>query len=405
MALAAQNFENLKNPEIMRDLVNLLKTNVRAATSLRHSYIYQLRIFYKEMLEVYKAYSQMISQEVSEKGPASTKFSNVRAMRAVKKETLKLIETFIENNEEPALVTQLFVPPLLDAVLGDYHSSVPDARDPGVLSVMAVAINKLRDYMTPEIPRILEAVLECTLPMITKNFEDYPEHRISFFTLLLAVNKSCFSAFFSIPPQGFKLVLDSILWAVKHTERNISETGLSILYDMLQNVDKTEAANSFYQFYYLVLIQEVFVVLTDTLHKPGLKSQAQILQHMCKSVETGRVTAPLFDTAKFPAGMENRSFVKQFLANLLATSFPNLSAMQVQHFVVGLFDLSKDANAYKEHLRDFLVRLKEFSAGDNGDLYEEEKQAMISAQKEQEQRHAESVPGLIAPHDQKEMTE
>jgi exportin-1 len=34
------------------------------------------------------------------------------------------------------------------------------------------------------VPRIMEAVFECTLEMITKNFEDFPEHRIRFFEFL-----------------------------------------------------------------------------------------------------------------------------------------------------------------------------------------------------------------------------
>ena len=37
-----------------------------------------------------------------------------------------------------------FIPPLLDAVLGDYQSSIPDARDPEVLSTMSVIVSKLK---------------------------------------------------------------------------------------------------------------------------------------------------------------------------------------------------------------------------------------------------------------------
>lgn len=44
-------------------------------------------------------------------------------------------------------------------------------RDPEVLSLFAVIINKLKDKMEPQVPRIFEAVFECTLQMITKNFE------------------------------------------------------------------------------------------------------------------------------------------------------------------------------------------------------------------------------------------
>ena len=49
-----------------------------------------------------------------------------------------------------------------------------------------------------------------------------------------AVNRHCFPAFLSIPPQQFKLVLDSIIWAFKHTMRNVADTGLNILKQLLQ---------------------------------------------------------------------------------------------------------------------------------------------------------------------------
>lgn len=58
-----------------------------------------------------------------------------------------------------------------------------------------------------------------------QNFEEYPEHRTHFFYLLQAVNSHCFPAFLAIPPAQFKLVLDSIIWAFKHTMRNVADTG------------------------------------------------------------------------------------------------------------------------------------------------------------------------------------
>ncbi|MBM3939246.1 MAG: hypothetical protein FJ333_11430 [Sphingomonadales bacterium] len=35
-----------------------------------------------------------------------------------------------------------------------------------------------------QIPKIFDAVFECTLEMINKDFEEHPEHRTNFFTLL-----------------------------------------------------------------------------------------------------------------------------------------------------------------------------------------------------------------------------
>lgn len=83
----------------------------------------------------------------------------------------------------------------------------------------------LQNHITQDVPKIFDAVFECTLEMINKDFEEFPEHRSNFFLLLQAVNCHCFSALFAIPAAQFKLVLNSIIWAVKHTMRNVADTG------------------------------------------------------------------------------------------------------------------------------------------------------------------------------------
>lgn len=113
---------------------------------------------------------------------------------------------------------------------------VPSAREPKVLSSMGVIVYKLRNDITNEVPKIFDAVFECTLDMINKNFEDYPQHRVSFYELLQAVNAHCFKAFLNIPPAQFKLVFDSVVWAFKHTMRNVADTGLNILYKVSKNI-------------------------------------------------------------------------------------------------------------------------------------------------------------------------
>ncbi len=42
-----------------------------------------------------------------------------------------------------------------------------------------------------------------------------------------------------IPPQTFKLIIDSVVWAFKHTMRNIAETGLNILLEMWKNIEQS----------------------------------------------------------------------------------------------------------------------------------------------------------------------
>jgi hypothetical protein len=44
-----------------------------------------------------------------------------------------------------------------------------------------------------------------------------------------------------IPGPTFKIIIDSVVWAFKHTMRNIAETGLNILLEMWQNIEKANA--------------------------------------------------------------------------------------------------------------------------------------------------------------------
>lgn len=181
--------------------------------------------------------------------------------------------------------------------------------------------------ISPEIPRILNAVFEKTLEMITTNMLDYPEHRINFFTFLHEANQHCFYALFSIPAHMQKLVIDSIVWAIKHTERNISETGLEILLALLRNVSSNpQVAGPFYVTFMLPLIQDVFGVLTDRLHKSGFKLQASILMHLCHTTQLGQITTPLHSMGN---SVDNATFLKEHLGGLLVKAFPNVTKAQV----------------------------------------------------------------------------
>lgn len=68
----------------------------------------------------------------------------VRGLRTIKKEILKLIDTYVQKADDLEMVTANIVPALLDAVLVDYNQNVPDARDAEVLNVMTTIISKLQ---------------------------------------------------------------------------------------------------------------------------------------------------------------------------------------------------------------------------------------------------------------------
>jgi len=73
----------------------------------------------------------------------------VRGLRTIKKEVLKLIETYVEKAEDLQAVRLQMVPPLLDSVLVDYNRNVPGARDAEVLKAMSTIISKLSVSIVP----------------------------------------------------------------------------------------------------------------------------------------------------------------------------------------------------------------------------------------------------------------
>ena len=394
MNAAAQNIQSLCDVNTIKELANLLKTNVSASKSIGNAFTHQMKYIFRDMLSVYKAYSQMISDEIVKLGPRAASHSHVRMMRAVKKETLKLVESYIANTDDTQLLITSFLPPLLDATLGDYKSSVPDAKDPQVLSLLSAAMDKLQTAMDPYLPSILEFVLECTLPMITLNFEDFPEHRMNLFMFLNSINKNCFQSFLHIPPQGFKLIVDSILWAIKHTHRTMFETGLTILQEMLSNIENLNndsLRNEFFSKFYISILDDVLYIYSDTLHQSGFKMQTTIIHHLLYVIATNKVTVPL-DANQTES---NDLFVKKHIHETLSKTFRNLNPQYLQQFVITLFNHIHQEQEFTNSLRDFLVTLREYQGVevDTSDLFFEEKQ-----KKEIELRQTrEAVPGLEGP--------
>ncbi|EGN95473.1 hypothetical protein SERLA73DRAFT_76572 [Serpula lacrymans var. lacrymans S7.3] len=400
MAQAAQNMDVLSSVDNIKILSNVLKTNVSACTAIGSFYLPQIGRIFLDMLGLYKAVSGIISETVARDGNIATKTPKIRQLRTVKKEILKLMETYIKKAEDLEAVNTNFMPPLLDAILGDYNRNIPTARDAEVLNVMATITGRLGPLLTPQVPAILDAVFEPTLNMINQDFSEFPEHRVGFFKLLRAININCFPAMLGIPPPQFKLFMDSIIWAIKHTMRDIADTGLNLCLEVVNNFAGAEPAvsNAFFQQYFLSIVQDIFFVLTDADHKSGFKLQSLLLARMFQLVETNQIQTPLFDPAQMTdPNISNSVFLREYCANLLKTAFPHVQNSQVQVFVNGLGEFHSDSNRFKLVLRDFLIQLKEFSSGDNAELYLEEKEDEAQRKAQVERENAMRIPGMLKP--------
>ena len=78
------------------------------------------------------------------------------------------------------------------------------------------------------------------------------------------------TALMKIPPAQFKLLMDSIVWAFKHTMRNVAEIGLNVLLLLLQKFALDQVGTQFFQTYFIDLMQHIFSVVTDSSHTASM---------------------------------------------------------------------------------------------------------------------------------------
>ncbi|KAJ5995845.1 Exportin-1 [Penicillium waksmanii] len=403
---ANQNAAILQDSNTIKIIGNIMKTNVAACSSIGTYFYSQIGRIYLDMLNMYRASSQLINDAVANDGHIAPKTPKVRGLRTIKKEILKLIDTYVEKSDDLEMVNANMVPPLLEAVLLDYNRNVPDAREAEVLNVMTTIIHKLHNLMEDKIPSIMDCVFSCTLEMINKDFHEYPEHRVQFFKLLQAVNLYCFPALLKLDATQFKFVIDSCMWASKHDNREVENTGLTMCLELMNNMAETDPQTSaiFFRQFYIPILQDVFFVLTDSDHKAGFKSQAMLLSRMFMFVESGKIQEPIYTAEQAPAGTSNKDFLQEYVANLLQSAFKNLQDAQIKQFVIGLFAYTDDLNKFKTHLRDFLISLKEFS-DDNAELYAEEREQAVRDAQATERERAMKVGGLLKPSEMEQEDE
>ncbi|KAG2216466.1 hypothetical protein INT45_011936 [Circinella minor] len=399
MTQAKQNVNILSNASEIKVLGNVLKTNVAACISVGPGYIIQLSKIYHDLLALYGIVGKLVSQAVAEQGVIAIKTPKIRGLRTIKKEILKLIDAYLECAEDLAQIEQNMVGPFFEAVLSDYKDNVDIARDHEVLNVMATMVNKLRNMMTPKIPLILEATFEPTLNMITKDFAEFPDHRTGFYNMLRAINQHCFPALLELAPAQFKLFIDSIVWGFKHTMRDIADISLQICSELLTNISNTDPAiaGAFYRSYYRSILQDIFFVLTDRDHKSGFKGQTEVLAQLFNLVTSNRIQVPLYDADQVSdPNTTNAQFLEQYVTALLQNAFPHLQSGQIKVFVMAMFEYNNIHTKFKLEVRDFLIQLKEF-AGENAELYLEEKESEMEAKRKAEREKALAIPGMVKP--------
>ena len=83
-------------PDIIKMLDHIIKINQRVASSVGQRYVTYLGMVFTDIINVYKNYSQCISQAVNQ----GSNESMIKPMKALRRDILKLLQTYIEKETD-----------------------------------------------------------------------------------------------------------------------------------------------------------------------------------------------------------------------------------------------------------------------------------------------------------------
>ena len=361
MMKGLDNLGNFMNDNVLREICFYLRVNEKLAAVIGKPYSIYFNRSFGQIDKLYQGFYQLIQNEVAQNGPNALEFFTVKKFRAVRRDLLNLLKTFVKafKNSQAEFITNYGE--LISFMLNCYSSETPELREPEVLLFMAESVNSLREQMEGVLSRVMTSVLEAVLPMITQDFSSFPEHRTNFFVFLQAMVNRCFQVFFAVKEDQFKTVINCVVWAIKHELPTIYEIGLSTLVCILECLSANPSfSEQFYKFYYLSILADTLFVLTDSLHSNGFTLQCRILFILLGQLNT--LKCQVVPTSTCP---DNKQAVFEYIGNVMLQNFGNLAENDHRKLLENIFNNVQDFKAFKTSFRDYLVSLNLYTLEQN----------------------------------------
>lgn len=390
------NVEFLLNGDVIKVLDQILKLNERISVSVKTNYFYYAKLFLKSVFDYYSYYTDTICTLYKE---GNKNYQFIKMIKIIKKSILKFTMSLVNYTfNADLLIVELL--PYLGVLIEKYKQSDIDNKDHEILKIFSDYMNQLKNMPYDKVELIWKFLCLDTLEMIQIDYNSFPEHRISFFELVKSLIINEFDAVFKIQDQNFnKNVINVIVWAFRHSQYNIAELGLDTLKFLLDGVNQARLnghniSDFFYKEYFMQLLNEIFVVLTDSFHKASFQQHVIIIQTLIQVVDSGILTENLFSNED-----NNKNFVYKYIVNINAQAFTHINKIQIESFALALFNKANDYNEIKGVIRDFLINLKSFS-GSNEELFEEERKMQVEEAKKLEMLKRNLIPGMSSLYEQ-----
>ena len=357
--VASTNSQAMNSLPEMRRLLHVSRTFVAVCKTCGPTFLEHMTNIFYNFQCFYTTFSSTITARIAERGDQMCHTTEVKVMRAIKREFLKLIEFFVLSTDNPEYISKQCWPLLMGPILQDYNSSVPAAREALVLSVIAACVEKLKGHLESETGTIMSMTFDCTKEMIAANFQDFPDHRLHLFRLLEALNRHCFDGLVQYATQN-QDVIHGMLWACRHSETSVMISGLNTLHRFLQQMVHSSMAESFMDAYLTTIMVAILEMMTDSLHSAGFQKHCEIL-------------ALLF-SASSQQQRSDSSYHQKVVGNFLVDklgSIHSLTKDQIVQFVVECFRTCGQPYAFQTMLADFLIEVQVWGAAAENRLLED----------------------------------
>ncbi|KAI8370327.1 Crm1-F1 [Radiomyces spectabilis] len=367
--------QNQNDTNTLKWIIDVLKINNSVCQAIGPIYASQFHFIFQYLPTSYHLAVNNVQHHKETLDSGLLKLS-----RRIKQEALTLIDTFISSLEHLDNMDGAFWG-FYNELCTDYQQCPPPVREVAVINLTSNMLEKPITVLRTELLDLLwEKLFQPTLFMVNQNFVDFPDHRIGFYKLLRGLTKQYLEELLRMPTQALDLLIDSLLWGIKHTAREISHVALQTclqLINKMAQLEDEDVASAFYERYFVRILQDVLVVLLDPDCRNAFNYQSQLLARMLELVQEGEIYTRIYDPSTVgDSFMSNAAFLQNHVRELLTAAFPLLQKNQIEVLVLGMFEYSGDLQRFQDDIRDFLIDIKEVS-DDVSDLQGQEEEAEL----------------------------
>nr|UXY88151.1 importin beta-related nuclear transport receptor [Cryptomonas curvata] len=346
-------FNSLKKKLIEEDFIflsktaDLLKLNKKIASILERKYYYCIKILYSEFRYFYDWSFEKIIKMTDKNDLDYFNFANLKDFVYFKNEILGLIENYIVMSYSSELTLnshENFIQVVFPIINNDKFYLNFKLGDSEPIQFCIITLTECKAHIeNNSMMLIFQKILLPSLNLIKIDFESYPEIRKKFFLFIKLIVDEYFSLLFKLDldcnksEEFFEIIIQSVVWGIKHPDKSISKTSLKILLIMFEQVKILNIGNYFYSKFIQQLLVDLLFVIMDKLHTSNIKLQCNAFFQL------------VYQSKNFI----NIKHLKEYIEVVLNKALPDLNKKKIENITFNFIN-SKTLNDFESDFKKLI---------------------------------------------------